>query len=144
VVLEITERASLDGVKDPRGRVARLRDMGFRIAVDDLGAGFAGLSTLAHLEPEVVKIDMSLVRNAHESVPKQRIIRSLVRLFDEMGLETVVEGVETAMERDCLLELGCDLCQGYLFGRPAFEFQTPPPGAWPQETKALPTLVTAG
>jgi EAL domain-containing protein (putative c-di-GMP-specific phosphodiesterase class I)/ActR/RegA family two-component response regulator len=64
-VLEITERASLDAINDVRGRVAALRRMGFRIALDDIGAGYAGLSSFAALEPDVVKLDMSLVRDVH-------------------------------------------------------------------------------
>lgn len=126
VVLEVTERASLDEVKDVPARLKRLRALGFRIAVDDLGAGFAGLSSFAQLEPEVVKLDMSLVRNVHESSAKQRVIRSMAQLCAEMTVSMVAEGVETAVERDCLLGLGCDVCQGYLFARPTFEFGVPP------------------
>src|SRR5262249_4540302 len=73
VVLEITERSSLEDIRDARARVARLREMGFRIAIDDLGAGYAGLTSFAQLEPEIVKLDMSLVRDVHTSVTKQKL-----------------------------------------------------------------------
>ncbi|HEY4157490.1 MAG TPA: EAL domain-containing protein [Polyangiaceae bacterium] len=122
VVLEVTERSSLDEVKDVRARVAALREMGYRIAVDDLGAGYAGLTSFTLLEPEIVKLDMSLVRNVHENSTKQKVIRSMTALSQDMGMTVVAEGVETAAERDALLELDCDLLQGFLFARPGPPF----------------------
>jgi len=122
VVLEITERASLDDVKDVRARIAALRDLGYRIAVDDLGAGYAGLTSFANLEPEIVKLDMSLVRNVHQEPTKQRLIRSMVSLCREMSIQVVAEGVETVEERDVVVDLGCDLLQGYLFAKPGKPF----------------------
>ncbi len=89
-----------------RSRVAALREMGFRIAVDDLGAGYAGLTSFAQLEPEVVKLDMSLVRDVHISSTKQKVIRSMTSLCRDMGMLVVAEGVETCDERDTLVELG--------------------------------------
>ena len=100
VVLEITERASLDSVKDVRARVAALRDMGFRIAVDDLGAGYAGLTSFALLEPEIVKLDMTLVRDVHLSSTKQKLVRSMTQLAHDMKMLVVGEGIEIAEERD--------------------------------------------
>ncbi|MEK6606780.1 MAG: EAL domain-containing response regulator, partial [Myxococcota bacterium] len=125
VVLEITERASLDEVKDVRARAGALRKMGFRLAIDDLGAGYAGLTTFAQLEPEVVKLDMSLVRNANEEPIKHKLIRSMIDLCREMKVLVVAEGVETPAERDMLVDMGCDLLQGYLFARPGRGFPEP-------------------
>jgi EAL domain-containing protein (putative c-di-GMP-specific phosphodiesterase class I) len=122
VVLEITERASLDKVKDVRSRIAALREIGFRIAVDDLGAGYAGLTSFALLEPEIVKLDMTLVRDVHQNATKQKLIRSMAGLCKDMGMMVVGEGVETVEERDTLTELGCDLQQGYLFAKPGKAF----------------------
>lgn len=122
VVLEVTERASLDEVRDARTRVAVLREMGFRIAVDDLGAGYAGLTSFALLEPEIVKLDMSLVRDIHESSTKRKLVRSITLLAQDMGMLVVGEGVETVAERDTLVDLGCDLLQGYLFSKPSPPF----------------------
>ena len=124
VVLEITERASLDSVKDVRARVAGLREMGFRIAIDDLGAGYAGLTSFALLEPEIVKLDMTLVRDVHLNSTKQKLVRSMTQLAHDMGMMVVGEGVETAAERDALVNLGCDLLQGYLFAKPNVAFPT--------------------
>jgi EAL domain-containing protein (putative c-di-GMP-specific phosphodiesterase class I) len=122
VVLEITERASLDEVRDVRGKIAALREMGFRIAVDDMGAGYAGLTSFALLEPEIVKLDMSLVRGVHSSLTKQKVIRSMTTLCNDMGMMVVAEGVETVEERDTLDALGCDLFQGFLLARPGKPF----------------------
>jgi len=122
VVLEVTERSSLDEVKDVRARVATLREMGFRIAVDDLGAGYAGLTSFTLLEPEIVKLDMSLVRDVHKNSTKQKVIRSMTALSQDMGMIVVAEGVETVEERDTLLDLDCDLLQGFLFAKPGRPF----------------------
>ena len=122
VVLEITERAAIDDVKDIQARVSVLRYNGFRIAIDDLGAGYAGLSSFVALEPEIVKLDMSLVRNVHQSQVRQRLIGSMTAVCKEMGMLVVAEGVEASEERDSLKGFGCDLLQGYLFARPGPPF----------------------
>jgi EAL domain-containing protein (putative c-di-GMP-specific phosphodiesterase class I) len=122
VVLEITERAPLEKIKDANARVAQLRNMGYRIAVDDLGAGYAGLTSFAHLEPEVVKVDMSLIRGLDQSPTKQKLLRSIVGLCRDLEIKMIAEGIETVEERDTLVRLGGDLCQGYLFARPGRAF----------------------
>jgi EAL domain-containing protein (putative c-di-GMP-specific phosphodiesterase class I) len=119
IVLEITERASLGPVPEIRKRVRELRALGYRIAVDDLGAGYAGLSTFAALEPDIVKLDMSLVRKVDQEAVKRKLVSSMKSLCEELGIIVVAEGVETDAERQVLTDLGCDLLQGYLFGRPA-------------------------
>jgi EAL domain-containing protein (putative c-di-GMP-specific phosphodiesterase class I) len=124
VVLEITERASLSGIGDLRERTRRLRQMGFRLAVDDLGAGYAGLSSFASLEPEVVKIDMSLVRDVGLSATKQRLIASMASACKDLGITVLAEGVETTEERDAVVLAGCDQLQGYLFARPQPPFRS--------------------
>jgi EAL domain-containing protein (putative c-di-GMP-specific phosphodiesterase class I) len=126
VVLEITERASLDEVKDIQARMARLRTLGYRIALDDLGAGYAGLSKFVALKPEIVKLDMSLVRGIHESTVQQQVVRSMASLCNEIGIRVIAEGVETKEELDCLLAAGCDLFQGYFFAKPGPPFPAVP------------------
>jgi EAL domain-containing protein (putative c-di-GMP-specific phosphodiesterase class I) len=128
VVLEVTERAAMDDVGDVRSRIAALRAMGYRIALDDLGAGYAGLTSFALLEPEFVKLDMSLVRDVDRSPLKQKLIGSMTSLCKDMGMRVVAEGIETVDERSPLVELGCDLLQGYLFARPGRAFPT---HVWP-------------
>jgi EAL domain-containing protein (putative c-di-GMP-specific phosphodiesterase class I) len=125
IVIEITERDALDGVKDARARVQRLKDRGFRIAIDDLGAGYAGLTSFAVLEPDLVKIDMSLVRNVHLEPAKRKLVRAIVSLSADLGMAVVAEGVENAEERDVLVDQGCDLLQGYYFARPGPAFPVP-------------------
>jgi EAL domain-containing protein (putative c-di-GMP-specific phosphodiesterase class I) len=118
VVLELTERSSFEHVPNLRARVSLLRRLGFRLAVDDLGAGYAGLTSFAALNPHVVKLDMSLVRGADKEPVKQRLIGSMATLCKEFGIMVVAEGIETSTERDIATALGCDLLQGFLIGRP--------------------------
>lgn len=122
VVLEITERSRLDRIPELRRRVARLRELGYRVAVDDLGAGYAGLNHFTLLEPEVVKLDMTLVRDVDREPTKQRVVGAMISLCRDMGLDVVAEGVETEAERDTIVDLGCDLLQGYLFSPPGRPF----------------------
>lgn len=119
IVLEITERCSLDRVSDVRARIGSLRQLGFRIAVDDLGAGYAGLSSFSQLEPDIAKLDMSLVRGIDTSPRKASLVRTMIAVCrQELDTLVVCEGVETTAERDALEGLGADLLQGYLFARP--------------------------
>jgi PAS domain S-box-containing protein len=129
VVLEVTERAALTSSPELSERIALLRARGFRFAIDDIGAGYSGLTSFTEIMPEVVKLDMSLVRDVHRSTLKQRTITALASLCHEVGTIVVGEGIETADERACLVDLGCDLLQGYLFGRPrpAHGTTIPPP-----------------
>lgn len=122
VVLEITERTGLDPAAGPT-RVAMLRKLGYRIAVDDLGAGYAALGALATLEPEIVKLDMSLVRDLDRHVTKRRVVAAIASLCRELGGRVVAEGVETPAERDACIDSGIELLQGYLFAKPARGFQ---------------------
>ncbi len=124
IVLEITERVGLDTVGGPE-RAAMLRQLGYQIAVDDLGAGYAALGALASLEPEVVKLDMSLIRDLGRSATKRRVVAAMATLVRELGGRVVAEGVETEAERDAVLGCGIHLMQGWLFGRPARELVAP-------------------
>ena len=121
VILEITERT---GVEPEVGasRVAMLRKAGYRIAVDDLGAGYAALGALASLEPDVVKLDMSLIRNLDQHLTKRRVVGAITTLCHELGSKVVAEGVETVQEEAAVVEAGVDLIQGYLYARPTRDF----------------------
>ncbi len=118
VVFEISERAQIEQRRRSRDVTNRLRAAGYRIALDDLGAGFAGLTWVAELEPDVVKLDMSLVRDIDSTPLKREIAGAIISLCRRSGITTVAEGVETAPEAEVLRALGCELLQGYLFGRP--------------------------
>lgn len=118
VVLEITERASIERLGGVEERVARLRHLGYRIAIDDVGAGYAGLGTVTRVVPDVLKVDRSIVHEVHKSATKAKVIQSLSTLCADLGVQMVVEGVETIEEMVAARDLGCDLMQGYLFARP--------------------------
>ena len=118
IVLEISERSPIESVPDVLGRVRKLRDLGFRLAVDDLGAGYAGLTSFAALEPDFVKLDRGLVAGIDHETIKQKLVGSIVRVSREMRTVVVAEGIETPGERATLTDLGCELMQGFLFRRP--------------------------
>lgn len=118
VVLEISERARLERVAELPRRVRELKACGFRVAIDDVGAGYAGLSSFSLLEPDLIKFDVALVRDVDHALGKRCVMRSMITVCRELGIEVVAEGVETRAELDTLLDLGCDVLQGYLFARP--------------------------
>jgi EAL domain-containing protein (putative c-di-GMP-specific phosphodiesterase class I) len=126
VVLEVTERSRLEQVPGLDDRLGALRSLGYRLAVDDLGAGYAGLTSFVRLDPEFVKIDMSLIRDVHRSETKQRLVRSTCDLCREMSIRVIGEGVETKDEFRVLVDVGADLLQGYLFGKPSDDFRPVP------------------
>jgi EAL domain-containing protein (putative c-di-GMP-specific phosphodiesterase class I) len=125
VVLEITERASLDAIRDVRSRMGSLRELGFRIAVDDLGAGYAGLTSFTLLEPDIVKLDLALIRDVHREPKKKVVVKTLIDMCNELGIVVTAEGIEVPEEREELAQAGCNLMQGYLFARPGAAFPTP-------------------
>ncbi|HVY28990.1 MAG TPA: EAL domain-containing protein [Polyangiaceae bacterium] len=125
VVLEVAERGALYGVEQLQARIEALRELGYGIAVDDLGANHAGLSSFRQLGPDLVKLDISLVRNVDSSPAKANLIKGMIALCTkDLGLRVVCEGVETEGERDALQALGAELMQGYLFGMPLRSFQS--------------------
>lgn len=118
IVLEITERARLLNVREVARQVGALREIGYRIAIDDLGAGYAALSSFAELQPEFVKLDMSLVQQVDTSRTAHRLIAGLADLSTDLGVAVISEGVETRAQCEALIELGCRFQQGYYFARP--------------------------
>lgn len=124
VVLEITERVGVDEIRGAT-RVAMLRKLGYKIAIDDLGAGYSALGALAAFEPEIVKLDMGLVRDLDRHPAKRRVVGAISTLCRELGSRVVAEGVETLRELAVVTEVGVDLVQGYLLARPTREFVTP-------------------
>lgn len=95
--------------------------IGFMTAIDDFGAGFAGLNLLADFHPDIIKLDMGLVRDIHTSKPRRAIVRGIADIAAELDILLVAEGVEVLDEYLCLRDLGVDLMQGYLFSKPLFE-----------------------
>ena len=128
IIFEITERSSLHSMENAKEQVARLRSAGYRIAVDDLGAGYAGLTSIALLQPEIVKLDMELVRDIDTSPTRATLIAGMIALCNQLGIAVIAEGVETPAEVKKLQELDCELLQGYYFAKPGLPFPTP---VWP-------------
>jgi EAL domain-containing protein (putative c-di-GMP-specific phosphodiesterase class I) len=122
---EITERMAIEKIPDTHDRIERLRRLGYRIAVDDLGEGYSGLNSFAALEPDAVKLDMSLIRGIDRAPTKRRMVHALASLCRELGTPLVAEGVETQAELDILIDLGVDWLQGYFFARPDYPFPIP-------------------
>jgi EAL domain-containing protein (putative c-di-GMP-specific phosphodiesterase class I) len=119
VVLEVTERESLEQVAGVTSHVAALRRLGYRLAVDDLGAGYAGLTAVTQLAPDFVKLDKELVHGLDRLPRKRSVVRAMLRLCGgDLGIRVVSEGIETTGERDVITAEGGDLLQGYLFARP--------------------------
>ena len=91
------------------------------IAIDDFGAGYAGLNLLAEFQPHLIKLDMHLVRDIHAKGPRQAIVRGLLSTCRDLGIDVIAEGIETEEEFFWLRQEGIDLFQGYLLAKPAFE-----------------------
>jgi EAL domain-containing protein (putative c-di-GMP-specific phosphodiesterase class I) len=118
VILEVTERHSIDQVKNLKERISLLRDLGFWIAVDDMGAGYAGLNSFAALRPDLVKLDMTIVRGIDQDPYRRTLVRSMTAMCRDFAIPLVAEGVETEAEKTVLVDLGCDYLQGFLCGAP--------------------------
>ena len=127
VVLELTERAALEDIPELNERIEQLRALGYRIAIDDLGAGYSSLSSLVSLEPEIVKLDMGLVRDIHINDRKRTLVQALTVLAASLGITVVAEGVEAPEERDVLARLRVPMLQGFYFARPSAFFAPVPP-----------------
>jgi EAL domain-containing protein (putative c-di-GMP-specific phosphodiesterase class I) len=115
--LEITEAA----VADPRligPKIERIRARGVRFALDDFGMGYSSLSHIRRLAVDAIKIDRFFVSGRGDDIADPPIVRTVTTLAKELGLVVVAEGVETAQQAQFLRELGCDVLQGFLFGRP--------------------------
>jgi len=119
VVLEMTERMAINDFALFHSKVHTLKKTGLRIAIDDVGNGYASLDTIAETAPDYVKIDMFLVRDIQDSPLKQSIVESIVRFCHKNGITTVAEGIEKQPELDMVRRLGVSAVQGYLLGTPS-------------------------
>lgn len=131
IIFEVTEG---EKVQDRPHLVNIFREyhrFGFRTAIDDFGAGYAGLELLAEYQPDIIKLDMGLVRDIDTSKPRQAIVRGVMGMCAELGIRVLAEGIETPAERDFLRAAGVRLMQGYLFCKPAFRaIGVIEPSAW--------------
>ena len=120
IVFEFTEGEQIDDEHLQR-IITSYRAMGFKTAIDDFGAGFSGLTRLAKFQPDVVKLDMELVRGIDSDRVRRALVRSVAGACAELGVLVLGEGIETEGESETLRELGVELQQGFFFARPGFE-----------------------
>ena len=120
IIFEFTEGEKID-TNHLRGIISEYKKLGFKTAIDDFGAGYAGLSLLVKFQPDIVKIDMELLRNIDSDKPRQIVVNALIKMCIELKITVLAEGVETFAERNYLVDQGINLMQGYLFAKPAFK-----------------------
>ncbi|RVU81749.1 EAL domain-containing protein [Leucothrix sargassi] len=121
LIIEITEGEAIKDIHAFAEVLNKLRRVGATISIDDFGAGHSGLSLLADIQPDQVKIDMNLIRNIDTNGPRQAIVKGIKNICFDLGIDTLAEGVETLEEFDFLKTQGISLFQGHLFSPPVFE-----------------------
>jgi EAL domain-containing protein (putative c-di-GMP-specific phosphodiesterase class I) len=121
LILEVTEGEAVDDAGGFAARMNAYRAQGVRFGIDDFGAGYSGLNLLAEFQPDVVKVDIQLVRDIEAKGPRQAIVRAIIQVCDDLGIDVIAEGVETQAECRWFKRVGVHLFQGFYFARPAFE-----------------------
>ncbi len=121
ITIEITESEIIGNLPRFVAVANEYRSTGVRYAIDDFGAGYAGLNLLAEFQPDAIKLDRELVRGIEKHGPRQAIVRGLERTCEDLGIEVIAEGVETEEEFWWFRSEGIDLFQGYLLARPGFQ-----------------------
>ncbi len=121
IIFEITENERIVDHAHLVRIISEYRRQGFRTAIDDFGAGYSGLNLLADFQPDLVKLDMALIRDIHMDKKRQAILGHTVTLCRELGIEVIAEGIENEDELNCIENHGVYLVQGYLLARPGFE-----------------------
>lgn len=140
IIFEFTESESIN--TDHLLNILRsYRAMGFRTAIDDFGAGYAGLGLLSKFQPDIVKLDMDLVRGIDTDPVRRIIVRNTLATLTELGIQPVCEGIETVGEYEALRDLGVTLMQGYLFARPTVGRLAEV--VWPEEAEVRADAVRA-
>lgn len=119
LVVELTEETAVDYYPALRSRLAPLRERGLRLAIDDAGAGYSSLLPVVELQPDIIKIDKSLVGGIAADHARRSAIRALVGLAQDLDAATVAEGIETIADLNVARDLGITCGQGYLLGRPS-------------------------
>lgn len=121
IMFEFTEVERIEDSGFVKGIVEYYEHLGFKTAIDDFGAGYAGLGLLAEFQTNIIKIDMELIRNIDQSEARQLIIKNCLNLFKDLNITPLAEGVETKEEKQWLSDAGISLMQGYYFAKPHFE-----------------------
>ncbi|WP_273125664.1 EAL domain-containing protein [Metabacillus sp. HB246100] len=118
MIFEVTERDSIEGLAFFQDNIKQLRKMGFRIAVDDTGAGYSSLHTISELLPDIIKIDRSVIQDIDTNRVKESMLKGLILIAKETGSLVVAEGIEKKEEADVLMRNQVDLAQGYFYAKP--------------------------
>lgn len=126
LVFEITERSAIGEMESFTASITHYQKQNFKIAIDDFGAGYSGLSRVCALRPNFIKLDMAIVRDIHKFSNKSSLVSGIVKFCKEMNIALVAEGIETEAELDTLIRLGVDYGQGYYLGQPQENFVEPP------------------
>lgn len=121
ILFEVTEVERVASNEHLRDIITYYQSKGFKTALDDFGAGYAGLNLLASFQPDIIKLDMELIRDIDTNPVKLAIVTRMVQLNQDLGVKTLAEGIETLEELKVLRSLGIELFQGYYFAKPAFE-----------------------
>ncbi|MDO8276231.1 MAG: EAL domain-containing protein [Serpentinimonas sp.] len=129
LIFEITENEQLVDKEHLKCIIKEYRRQGFQTAIDDFGAGYSGLNLLAEFQPDIVKLDMALLRHIDQDPVRKAIVTGILGVCRALQIEIIAEGIETAAEYQALREMGVSYFQGYLFARPQYE-QLPPVN-WP-------------
>ena len=118
IVIELTEHVPIEDYAAVHASMASMRERGSRLAADDLGAGYAGFRHLIRLQPDIIKLDISLVRGIHRSKGQRALASALVAFAADVGARVIAEGVEEPGELDALRDIGVPWAQGFFLGRP--------------------------
>ena len=118
IVFEITEQSSIDDFAKTREFLSYYRNQGYRIAIDDVGAGYSSLNTIAQLCPDYIKFDRSLIQNIHQDKMKECILEAFITFTNKMNIGLIAEGIELEEELAMLVCMGVQYAQGYLLARP--------------------------
>jgi len=125
LIFEFTENEEMTDPDHVANIIATYQKMGFGTALDDFGAGHAGLNLLARFQPDIVKLDMELIRGIDASLPRRMIVDGVAKMCAALGVTVIAEGIETVGELDALRDIGVRYIQGFLFARPGFEVLPP-------------------
>ena len=142
IVLEITERLAIENYSLFLEAMNYFTDVGFAVAVDDMGAGYSGLEKIVHLKPNYLKFDLLMVRDIDTSFVKREMLKAILSLAEKVKANVIAEGIETQEELNTLLELGITYGQGFLFARPEPGFvhqQTSPERATTTQSVVTPS-----
>jgi EAL domain-containing protein (putative c-di-GMP-specific phosphodiesterase class I) len=123
IILEITEGEKVEDAAHLRNIIEHYKQRGFRTAIDDFGAGYAGLNLLADFPVDLIKLDIALIKNIDKDRIRRSIVKGIVQVCADLSIQIIGEGVETRDELNALRDLGIELFQGYYFARPAFQAQ---------------------